>query len=155
MTYFIENEPTSPVNYRYPVRRVLYRGRPAIVFDFIGRKDAKTHGMAEDASKKLQGTIWVDEADRQVAHLDVAFNDNFHIGGIVASIEKGSNFHFDQEQVNGEIWLPTGAEVTMAARILLMKNLRQHIVARDYDYKRFKVDAEPGKEAQAVVEKKP
>jgi len=29
------------------------------------RKDAKTHGLAEDASKKLQGTLWVDEADRQ------------------------------------------------------------------------------------------
>ncbi len=27
MKYFIENEPTSPVNYRYPVERVLYRGR--------------------------------------------------------------------------------------------------------------------------------
>jgi hypothetical protein len=36
-------------------RRENYRGSPAIVFDFIGRKDVKTHGMAEDASKKLQG----------------------------------------------------------------------------------------------------
>ena len=42
-----------------------------IVFDFVGRKDVKTHGMAEDASKKLQGTIWINEADRQVAHLEV------------------------------------------------------------------------------------
>lgn len=32
-------------------RREIYRGRPAIVFDFVGRKDAKTHGMVEDASK--------------------------------------------------------------------------------------------------------
>jgi hypothetical protein len=136
-------------------RRDTYRGRPAIVFDFVGRKDAKTHGLVEDASKKLQGTMWVDEADRQVAHLDVAFNDNFRVGGgILANVEKGSNFHFDQAQVNGEIWLPTGAEINMSARILLMKSLRQHITARDYDYKRFKVDAEPGKDAQAVIETK-
>jgi len=46
-------------------------GGKTIVFDFVGRKDAKTHGLVEDASKKLQGTIWVDEADRQVAHLEV------------------------------------------------------------------------------------
>jgi len=58
-------------------RRESYRGRPAIVFDFVGRKDAQTHGLAEDASKKLQGTLWVDETDRQIAHLDAAFDDNF------------------------------------------------------------------------------
>ena len=81
-------------------RRETYRGRPAIVFDFVGRKDAQTHGLAEDASKKLQGTIWIDETDRQVAHLDVHFDDNFKIGGgIVATIDKGSNFHFDQSPV--------------------------------------------------------
>ena len=135
-------------------RRENYRGRPAVVFDFVGRKDAKTHGLVEDASKKLQGTMWVDEADRQVAHLDVAFDDNFHVaGGIVANIQKGSNFHFDQAKVNGEIWMPTGADVTMLARVLLLKNYRQHITARDYDYKRFRVDAEQGKDAKAVVEK--
>jgi hypothetical protein len=135
-------------------RRENYRGRPAVVFDFVGRKDAKTHGLLEDASKKLQGTMWVDEADRQVAHLDVVFDDNFHVaGGLVANVQKGSNFHFDQAKVNGEIWMPTGADVTMLARVLLLKNYRQHITARDYDYKRFRVDAEQGKDAKAVVEK--
>jgi hypothetical protein len=68
-------------------RRETYRGRPAIVFDFVGRKDAKTHGLAEDASKKLQGSVWIDEADRQVAHLEVTFNDTFRVaGGLFASI---------------------------------------------------------------------
>ena len=97
-------------------RRELYRGDPTIVFDFVGRKDAKTHGLAEDASKKLQGTIWINEADRQVAHLEVSFDDNFRlVGGILATVQKGSSFRFDQSKVNGEIWLPTGAEGTMQA----------------------------------------
>ncbi|MGB8648953.1 MAG: polyamine aminopropyltransferase [Anaerolineae bacterium] len=49
MKYFIENEPTSPVNYRYPVERVLYRGRSRyqqiLVFDspFHGRVMALDH----------------------------------------------------------------------------------------------------------------
>lgn len=124
-------------------RRELYRNDPAIVFDFVGRRDAKTHGFAEDASKKLQGTIWIDEADRQVAHLEVRFNDNFRmVGGILATVEKGSSFHFEQSKVNGEIWLPTGAEGTVQARLLMFKNLRQHFRERDYDYKRFKVEAQ-------------
>ncbi len=137
-------------------RREVYRGRAAIVFDFVGRKDAKTHGLAEDLSRKLQGTIWVDEADRQVAHLDVAFDDNFRVaGGLVANIQKGSNFHFDQAKVNGEIWLPTGAEGSVQARLLMVKGIRQHFTERDYDYKRFHVETQQGKGAKVVPENKP
>ncbi|MGD0627699.1 MAG: hypothetical protein ABR987_00005 [Terracidiphilus sp.] len=137
-------------------RRETYRGRPTIVFDFVGRKDAKTHGVAEDASKKLQGTLWVDEVDREVAHLEVSFDDNFHVaGGLVANVQKGSNFRFDQEQVNGEIWLPTGGEGAIQLRLLLVKGIRQHITERDYDFKRFRVDTQQGKDAKAIAEKKP
>ena len=135
-------------------RRDNFRGRPTIVFDFVGRKDVKTHGLAEDASKKLQGTIWIDETGRQVAHLEVSFIDNFKVGGgLVASIAKGSNFRFDQAPVNGEIWLPTGGEGTVQARILLLKNVRQHFVERDYDYKRFRVETEQMKDAKLTKDK--
>jgi hypothetical protein len=136
-------------------RRKSYRGRATIVFDFVGRKDAKTHGLAEDMSKKLEGAMWVDEADRMVAHLEVTFNENFRIGGgLVASIEKGSNFHFDQAPVNGELWLPTGAEGTLQARLLLVKGIRQHFTESDYDYKRFRVETQQSKDAKVVAEKK-
>jgi hypothetical protein len=136
-------------------RRELYRGRPAIVFDFVGRKDAKTHGLAEDASKKLKGTMWVDEADRQVAHADVSFDDNFHVaGGLVANVQKGSNFHFDQAPVEGQFWLPTGGEGTLQARVLLLKNMREHFTERDYDYKRFKVETQEVKDAKVVSAEK-
>lgn len=132
-------------------RREMYRGRPSLVFDFVGRKKVKTHGLAEDMSKKLQGTIWIDEADRQVAHLEVSFKDNFRVaGGLLASIQKGSSFHFDQARVNGEIWLPTGGEGTVQARVLLLKNYREHFTERDFDYKRFRVDAEQAKGAHVV-----
>lgn len=142
-------------------RRVEFRGRPTIVFDFVGRKDAKTHGILEDASKKLRGTIWIDEADRQVARLEVTFMDNFHVaGGLLAKVEKGSHFGFDQAPVpkpkdddakNGgaggdQLWLPTGAEGTVDARVLLLKTVRQHFVERDYDFQRFRVETgQPGK----------
>ena len=135
-------------------RRESFRGRPTIVFDFVGRKDAKTHGLAEDASKKLKGTIWIDEADRQVAHLEVTFDDNFHVaGGLVANVQKGSNFRFDQAPVDGGLWLPTGGEGMMTARVLLVKNIRQRFSEKVYDYKRFKVETQQAKDAKLVTEK--
>jgi len=132
-------------------RREPYRGRTAIVFDFVGRKDAKTHGLAEDASKKLKGTMWVDEADRQVAHLEVSFIDNFHVaGGLVANLQKGSNFRFDQAPVEDKLWLPTGGEGTVQIRLLLLKNMRQHFTERVWDYKRFRVDTQQLSESKVV-----
>lgn len=136
-------------------RRDVFHGRPTIVFDFTGRKDAKTHGLVEDASKKLKGTIWIDEADKQVAHVEVVFFDNLKVGGgLVANLQKGSNFKFDQAPVEDGLWLPTAAEANMAARVLLLKNMRQHFTERVYDYRRFKVDAEQQKDAK-VTERKP
>jgi hypothetical protein len=135
-------------------RRETFHGRPTIVFDFVGRKDAKAHGLAEEASKKLKGTIWIDEADREVAHLEVSFDDNFHVGGgLVANVQKGSNFRFDQAPVDGGLWLPTGGEGMVSARVLLVKNMRQHFTERVYDYKRFKVDTEQLKDAKVVTAK--
>jgi hypothetical protein len=137
-------------------RRAIFRGRSTIVFDFIGRKDAKTHGMVEDASKKLQGTIWVDETDRQVVHLDVSFKDNFHIaGGLFANVEKGSNIHFDQGPLEKGLWLPIGAEANMQVRLLMVKNLHQHITERDSDFKQFRVETQQPKEAKAAPAAKP
>lgn len=159
-----------------------FRGRSTIVFDFVGRKDARTHGLAEDMSKKLEGTIWIDERDRQVAHLEVTFRDNFRmLGGLVASIEKGSSFRFDQapmEPPGGKkpapgfpvsasegkteaspgkeesaLWLPTGGEGTVQARVLMLKNYRQHFSENDFDFKRFQVETQQGKDARAVLEK--
>jgi hypothetical protein len=132
-------------------RRMAFRGRPTIVFDFAGSKDAKTHGLEEDISKKLEGTIWIDEADRQVSHLEVRFNDNFRIGGgLVATIQKGSNFSVDQAPVGSGLWMPTGGEGSIQARVLLFKGIRERFHERDYDYKRFHAEAEQGKEAHVV-----
>ena len=136
-------------------RRAMFRGRSTILFDFAGKHDAKTHGVAEDASKKLAGTLWVDEKDRQVAHMEAHFTDNFHVaGGLVANVQKGSSFVFDQAPVNGEIWFPTYAEGRVEARVLLFKGMHEHFTEKDSDYERFTVDTETGKAAAGVPDAK-
>jgi hypothetical protein len=77
------------------------------------------------------------------------------VGGLLATIQKGSSFRFDQAPVNGEIWLPTGGEGTFQARVLMVKNLRQHFSERDYDYKRFKVETHEVKDAKIAPEHQP
>ena len=127
------------VDLRNP-RRESFRGRPTIVFDFAGRRDAKTHGMMEDASKKLQGTIYIDVADMQVAHLDVRAADSFRIAGLLASVQKGSSFCFDQAPVGRGLWLPTGSEADVEAKVLLFKHLRERVTEQDFGFQRFGVE---------------
>lgn len=123
-------------------RRVSWKGRDTIAFDFVGDPHAQTHGIAEDASKKIAGTLWVDEKDLQVAHLAVHFDDNFRIGGgLVASVQKGSSFEFDQAPINNELWLPTGGEAHLQARVMLIKGYRQNVRFQDSDFQRFHTDA--------------
>jgi hypothetical protein len=123
-------------------RRVSLNGRDTIAFDFVGDPHAQTHGMVEDASKKIAGTLWVDEKDRQVAHLTVHFDDNFRVGGgLVATVQKGSSFEFDQALVNNELWLPTAGQAHLQARVMLLKGYRQNVRFKDSDYQRFHADA--------------
>lgn len=135
-------------------RRIAYRGRPTIVFDFVGRKDAKTHGVLEDASKKIEGTLWVDETDRQVAHLEARFVDNFHVvGGVFANVQKGSYFKFDQGPLDEGLWLPTGGEGSVQVRVLLVKNVRQRFIEYDGDFKRFRVETQQHESKTAATPK--
>ena len=78
-------------------RREVRDGHDAIVCDFAGDPDAKAHGIAESAFKKLSGTIWVDEDKRQIMRMEARFEDSFKVGGgLLASLQKGSKFIFEQ-----------------------------------------------------------
>src|ERR1700720_4552823 len=61
-------------------RRVQLNGRDTIAFDFAGDPHAKTHGRDEEALKKVSGTIWIDEADREVSRMSATLDENYHVG---------------------------------------------------------------------------
>jgi len=48
---------------------------------------------------------------------------------------------FEQEFVNGEVWLPTYEEAHVGARFLLVKGISVTEVTRYFDYKRFNVES--------------
>lgn len=123
-------------------RREQMDGRSVIAFDFTGDPHAKTHGMAEDASKKLSGTMWVDENDRQVRRMIARFDDNFHLGFGLFSVGKGSTFTFDQKLVNNELWLPTDAQIHIIAHAIGVIGWRGDIAVTDNDYQKFHADAQ-------------
>jgi hypothetical protein len=128
-------------------RRVGLNGRDTIAFDFAGDPHAKTHGRGEDALKKVSGTIWIDEADREVSRMSATLDENYHLGfGLLASVAKGSNVVFDQALIRNEAWLPTAIALHLQARALLVAGFRAEIDIRFDQYKKFQTDAvqQPG-----------
>jgi hypothetical protein len=124
-------------------RRVSLNGRDTIAFDFAGDEHAKTHGHGEDALKKVSGTVWVDERDREVSRMSATLDENYHIGfGFLASVAKGSNVVFDQALIRNEAWLPTAIALHLQARALLIAGFRADIDIRFDQYQKFQADAE-------------
>jgi hypothetical protein len=123
-------------------RRVPLNGRDTIAFDFAGDPHAKTHGRDEQALKKVSGTIWVDEADREVSRMSATLDENYHVGfGLLASVAKGSNMVFDQGLIRNEAWLPTAIALHLQARAFLVAGFRAEIDIRFDQYKKFQTDA--------------
>jgi hypothetical protein len=128
-------------------RRVALNGRDTIAFDFTGDEHAKTKGRGEDALKKVSGTIWVDEADREVARMSATLDENYRVGfGLLASVAKGSNVVFDQALIHNEAWLPTSIDLHLQARALLIAGIRADVSIRFDQYRKFQTDAvqQPG-----------
>jgi len=121
-------------------RRISVNGRNTLAFDFTGDPHAKGKDTNENAAKKMAGTIWFDEADRQVARLEVHFYDNFRIGGgLLASVQKGTTFEIEQSPIGDGLWMQTASDQHVSARIVV-KSYRENVHIRDMDFKRFNVD---------------
>jgi hypothetical protein len=123
------------------VRREMFRGHEVIAFDFEPRKGVKTKGRIESLLNKLAGTMWIDESAQQITRLEARLTDSFKFaGGLLASISPSTAMAFEQEKVNGEIWMPSYSEVNIAARALLFAKFNGHIVTRFSDYKKYSID---------------
>ncbi|MEK6301280.1 MAG: hypothetical protein AABO41_11200 [Acidobacteriota bacterium] len=124
------------------VRREMFRGHEVIAFDFEPRKGFKAKNRAEDIINKLAGTMWVDEAAKQIARLEARLTDSFKIGGgMLASIGSSTAIALEQEKVDGELWLPSIGEINISARVMLLAKFNRSMERRYSDYKKYQIDS--------------
>jgi len=122
-------------------RRERFRGQEVIAVDFGPNPDYKPQKLMEKIAQKLAGVVWIDEQARDVARLEAHFIDSAKFGGgVVASIDKGSRFVFEQAKVNGEVWLPVYDEVHFGGRLLFLKS-KANQIDRYSDCKKFHAES--------------
>lgn len=124
-------------------RREVFGGRQVIVFDFEPEPTYKPKKDYEKFFGKTAGVIWIDDADRQVVRIEARLIDAFKIGGgLLASLQKGAMFVFEQQRVNNEIWLPTAVEVNFSAKVLLLKTISANQRTTYGNYQRFNTEVD-------------
>ena len=122
-------------------RTERFRGQDVLVFDFEPNPEYKPKNLEERVVKELAGVVWVDEKAHDVARLEAYFVGDVKIGGgLLANLQKGTSFAFEQAYVNNEVWLPTYVEAHIGVRLLLVKGFKVNVVNRYSDYKRFNVE---------------
>src|SRR5580700_3263700 len=123
-------------------RRERFRGQDVLVFDFEPNPEFKPHKLAEKVVHELAGVIWIDEKAHDVARLEAYFVGDFKFGGgLIANLQKGTSFTFEQAFLNNEVWLPTYEEAHVGVRVLMVKAFKVNAVTRYSDYKRFNVES--------------
>ena len=123
------------------LRRDLLRDLPAILLDFTPRKDFKPKTDGAKVLKKVAGRVWINEADHEIIRVEAELIENYSVGaGILARLNQGATLVFQRQKVNNEIWLPSEARFTGAARVLLLKRIRMDATSQYYDYRKFTVE---------------
>jgi hypothetical protein len=123
-------------------RRERFRGRDVLVFDFEPNPEFKPHKLEEQVVQKLAGVVWIDEKALNVARLEAYFVGDMKVaGGLLANLQKGTSFVFEQSFINNEVWLPTYAEAHVGVRVLMLKGFKVNAVTRYSDYQKFNVQS--------------
>jgi hypothetical protein len=116
------------------VRREDRNGRPAIVIRFAGRPTARPSTREGRLAKIFTGHIWVDEATREVMHVEAVAGDDVSFGGFVAKVYEGTKAVVVRQEVEPGVWMPTRLTLTGDVRALFRKTKIDHVIEW-FDYR--------------------
>jgi hypothetical protein len=117
-------------------------GRPVIAFTLDPRPDYKAKTDEANIIRKFKGRAWIDEADHELARLEMEVVEPVSIGlGLIARLFTGSHATIERRKIDGETWLPTRSHFVGSGRLLLVRRLDIDQLSEFSDYKRLPNDA--------------
>jgi hypothetical protein len=120
-------------------RREMRDGRETIVVTFTPRPDARPQTREGKIAKAVKGTIWVDEAAKEVVHVEAMAIDSMSYGfGLIARLNEGTKVMLTREPVGADVWLPTAVRFTGEGRAVLFRRLNVDYAVDWFDYRRVR-----------------
>lgn len=111
-------------------RRVSFEGRDSIALDFEPRADFRPADEIQKPYARLRGRVWIDAADKAVAHLDAWPDDTpaNTFGPVVV---------FDHARVAEGLWLERFVHIQTYGRKDIFNGIELDFVKQITDFKRF------------------
>ena len=114
--------------------------RSTILVKFAPRPGYKAVTKGGKILQKVAGRAWIDEDDRQLVRVEAKLLDSLGVGPAgVVRLQKGATSYFHRRKINAEIWLPSDARFTGAAKVLLFFGGGIDALFEYSDYKKFSV----------------
>ncbi len=118
-------------------RRETVQGRDAIVVRFWPRENAKPETREGRLASLFEGSIWVDEAAREVMRVEATAKDDISYGlGMIARLGEGATVTLTREHIEGHIWLPTSIHFVGQGRAMVFRKLNIDHAIQWFDYRR-------------------
>jgi hypothetical protein len=125
------------------VGRETMDDRSVILVTFAPRPGYKAVTTGGKVLQKVSGRAWIDEEDRQLVRVEAKLLDTLGVGPAgVVRLQRGATSYFHRRKINGEIWLPSDARFTGAAKVLLFFGGGVDALFEYGDYKKFSVSTE-------------
>ena len=118
--------------------RETRQGHECIVIDFQPKKDADPKTRQGKIAQVFKGTVWVDEALREVIRVEATSIDDMSYGmGLVARLNEGTHATLVRQPIDGSVWLPTSILLKGEGRALLLRKLNVDFVIEWFNYKKM------------------
>ena len=117
-------------------RREMRDGHELIAVTFKAKPGARPQTREGRLAKIFTGTIFVDEAAREVRRVEGTAIDSISLGfGVIARLNEGTRVTLTREPAAGGIWLPTSIRFAGDGRAMLFRKLTVDFAIDWFDYK--------------------
>jgi hypothetical protein len=123
------------------IERKDHNGRPTTIAAIRPDRAYRPRGIIDTKYfSKLEGLLWIDESDEEIARLEIAFTDDVGVGlGLGGKVYKGTRYSMELAKQLDNLWLPVQAETELRQRLLLFKE-RETFTVKFGNYKKFETN---------------
>jgi len=106
--------------------------------------DLPVRNRMDRALNQSTGTFWITQDDYGLARLEFALRKPFKYWGGFLAVIRNTDGRLDFSRVEQDVWLPSTFDLSLDLEVLMVKDIRRHIVTEWTDYKRASDVADTG-----------
>lgn len=100
---------------------------------------------------KFRGRLWIDREEYPWVRAEAETIGTVSFVWFLARLGEGARVIFEQEKINGGIWLPRASRIRFDARLGLVKSVRREVDLTFRDYRKFQAESRVVSTSEAPV----